>query len=190
MSWGKGNLIIITNEADLQRRVLAAHQEGLADPNSAIAKQLQTVIPEVKFDGVTFSDALQFVSDISKLKISPDWDALTKAGIDKSTPLFVQIKNASISTILDVMLDHASEGHTTLVYSATADGVAVVPLVDPLPKTRVDTAQRLLTIADGYAAFGYAAGASKTYNQILSSYPATPAAASAKTNLKNLDAHH
>lgn len=78
------------------------------------AEKLDRRLPELPFSGQAFSDVINFMKDVTGLKLVVDWDALKKAGIEKSTPVRVRVKEVSISESISLILQSVSDGKTSL----------------------------------------------------------------------------
>ena len=61
-----------------------ARERGEQSEDTAVARQLDQKLPEVKFDNVAFSDVMDFFRDVTGANIFVNWRALEGAGIDKS----------------------------------------------------------------------------------------------------------
>ena len=76
--------------------------------DQAVRKKLQQQINRVGFDEVQLSDALAFLRDTSGLNIHVKWLALTLVGVDKTTPVQVDLRNVTVEKALRTILDDAS----------------------------------------------------------------------------------
>ena len=66
-------------------------------------------LPTVRFDHVGFSDVTDFLQDVSGVPILVDWIALQQVGVNKNTPVSVNLSNASFASVLDAVLWSAAE---------------------------------------------------------------------------------
>ncbi len=80
--------------------------------NVALAAQQ----PELKFDGVALSDALDFVRDVSGANIHIDWKALTAVNITKDEPITLRLRGVTLRKALDLILSEAGEGRLATFY--------------------------------------------------------------------------
>ena len=93
-------------------------------PPTSPAARVQAVLarpfPPLAFDGAGFSDTIDFVSDVSGLKIIVDWPALHRAGINRDTPITMKVAGARGGEVLRMTLAAAagaefrSEGNVIL----------------------------------------------------------------------------
>jgi hypothetical protein len=72
-------------------------------------------MPEVKLEGVGFSDAVDFLRDVSGANIHVDWRALEAAGISKDTQVTLHLKDVPLRRVLTLLLADAG-GATPLDY--------------------------------------------------------------------------
>ena len=61
-------------------------ERGDNKDDRAVQAQLDRTLPDVKFDGVGFSDVIDFLRDVNGANIFVNWKALEGAGIDKNAP--------------------------------------------------------------------------------------------------------
>jgi beta-lactamase regulating signal transducer with metallopeptidase domain len=70
----------------------------------AVAAQLDRKLPEVSFDAVPFSDAVDFLRDVTSGNIFVDWRALEAAGIDRNAPVTVRLRDVAFKDALTIIL--------------------------------------------------------------------------------------
>ena len=87
-----------------------------ASANGTARRQLNTSLPEVKLEGVAFSDALDFLRDISGINMTVNWKALEAAGITKEAPVTLRLRAISLRKALQMVLTEAGGGSDTLAY--------------------------------------------------------------------------
>ena len=111
-------VVIISTKLDFEDR---SKREGpyLADLSDAkaAARVLDRVLPVVQLPSVGFSDAMDFLRDITGATIEMNWGALLAAGVQHNTQVNVQLRDVRLSSVLNLMLDQAAEGK--LGYTAT-----------------------------------------------------------------------
>ncbi|HET6251229.1 MAG TPA: hypothetical protein VFE47_26335, partial [Tepidisphaeraceae bacterium] len=84
-------------------------------PPEFLAK-MQRRLPEVKFDGVGLSDALDFLRDVSGVKIELPADVLKAAKLTPDVPITIRSRNISFNIVLEQIL-HAAGGDPPLDYN-------------------------------------------------------------------------
>lgn len=112
---------------------------------SAARRQLNTTLPEVKFDGVAFTDAVDFLRDVSGANLTVNWKALEEAGITKDTPVTVRLRSVSLRKALDMVLQEAGGGDK-LAYDLDQGVISITTreLADGRMYTRVYPVQDLI----------------------------------------------
>ena len=76
----------------------------------AIQAQLDRKLPEVHFDAVAFVEVIDFLRDVTGANIFVNWRSLEAAGIDRSAPVTMRMRNVSFSTVLRLLLDSTAPG--------------------------------------------------------------------------------
>ena len=84
---------------------------ALAAPRTALDRTL----PEMKFTGVTFGDAIDFVRDVSGVNIHVNWKALEAENVTADTPVNIRLRSVTLRKVLGLLLSEAS-GTDTLTY--------------------------------------------------------------------------
>jgi len=134
----------------LRDQTLAA-ERGINSEERAVQAQLDRKLPEVKFDGVGFSDVIDFLRDVSGANIFVNWKALEAAGIDKNAPVTARLFNVKFSKALQVILDSVSTAQAKVGYTID-DGVITISSGDDLNKnvlTRVyDIRDLIINVPD------------------------------------------
>ena len=107
-------------EIHTMRRILASSvlAAGLtfggfcATPASAgIARtQLNHTIPEVPFNGVGLTEAIDFLRDVSGANLVVNWKALEEAGVNKDAPVNVRLHHVSLRKALETVLSEVAAG--------------------------------------------------------------------------------
>jgi len=101
--------------------VLAVGLLGLALPNrlasaSPSSAAMNRSLPELKFDGVGFSDCIDFLRDVSGSNISVNWKALAESNVQKDAPITVRLYGVPLRKALSVILDQAAGGEALTYY--------------------------------------------------------------------------
>ncbi|HSI36684.1 MAG: hypothetical protein ACAI43_07450 [Phycisphaerae bacterium] len=94
----------------------------------AVRRALGTLIPEVKLQGSTLGDSIEFLRDITGANLHVNWRALEAAGIGKDTPLNIRLRDVHMGKVLRTILTEASPS-VPLTYYAS-EGVIEVTTVE------------------------------------------------------------
>lgn len=117
---------------------------------SVVRAQLAERLPELRFQGTTLGDAIDFLRDVSQANIVVNWKALDAIGVSKDTPLNLHLADISLAKSLDLILDEASGGDSVTYY--VDDGVIEITtreLADHNMVTRVyDVEDLIMEIPD------------------------------------------
>jgi hypothetical protein len=109
--------------------------------------QLSSLLPELKFQGVTLGDALDFLRDVSGANISVNWKALEGINVTRDTQVNLHLTGVPLRKALDLLLTEAGSGDT--VTYVVDDGVIEVTsreLADHMMITRVYPVEDLIMI--------------------------------------------
>jgi hypothetical protein len=114
---------------------------------SVVGRQLSTQLPELKFQGVTFSDAVDFLRDVSGANIIVNWKALEAAGVTRDAPVNLHLNGVSLHKAMDLLLTEAAGGDTiTYVVDQGVIEITTRELADKNMVTRVYPVEDLLMI--------------------------------------------
>ncbi len=105
--------------------------------NMSVLAQLDKRVPQARFADVTIEDAIGFVSTLSQLNIDVDWTSLEEIGVDRSTPVSLNLSNIPMRTILDRMLDKASPDRLSRAAWAVNDGILQIASDEALRKNTI-----------------------------------------------------
>jgi hypothetical protein len=84
-------------------------------PAVAQSRTLNRVLPEMKFTGVTFGDAIDFVRDVAGVNIHVNWKALEQENVTADTPVNIRLRAVTLRKVLNLLLSEAS-GSDALTY--------------------------------------------------------------------------
>lgn len=101
-------------------------------------RALDRTLPEMKFTGVTFGDAIDFVRDVGGLNIHVNWKALEQEGVTADAPVNIRLRAVSLRKVLNLLLSEAGGSDRIAFYME--DGVVEVTtrdLADKKVYTRV-----------------------------------------------------
>ena len=128
-----------------------ARERGEQSEDTAVARQLDQKLPEVKFDNVAFSDVMDFFRDVTGANIFVNWRALEGAGIDKSAQVSARLRDVKFSKALNTILADVGGGTVKLSYTVD-EGVITISTEEDLSKnvvTRVyDIRDLIINIPD------------------------------------------
>jgi type II secretory pathway component GspD/PulD (secretin) len=65
-------------------------------------------IPTVQFADNALADVLQFIQTITQVNMDVDWQSLDRAGIQRETPVTLNLNNVTARTLLDRVVEQAS----------------------------------------------------------------------------------
>ncbi|MDB5330413.1 MAG: hypothetical protein JWP03_1564 [Phycisphaerales bacterium] len=111
-------------------------ERGEGKEDRAVQAQLDRQLPELQFDGVGFSDVVDFLRDVSGANVFVNWKTLEGAGIDKNAPVTAKLRNVKFSKALAVILDSVGGGTTKLGYTID-DGVITISTSEDLSKNTI-----------------------------------------------------
>lgn len=91
---------------------------GLASLSSATKPRaaLNMVLPDLNFTGVTLSDAMDFIRDVSGANVHINWQALEAVGIGKDTTINLRLRNVPLRKVLQLTLREAGAGDLLTFY--------------------------------------------------------------------------
>jgi hypothetical protein len=109
-----------------------------ASAESVVRHQLDATLPEVKFDGVSLGDAIDFLRDVSGANITVNWRALEGEGVSKDTPLNVKLRAITLHRALNIVLGEAG-GNGKIGYTVDENVIEITTqeLIDSRMYTRV-----------------------------------------------------
>ena len=76
---------------------------------------LSRTLPEMKFTGVTFGDAIDFIRDASGANIHVNWKALEAQNVTPDTSVNLRLRAVTLRKVLNLLLSEVS-GSDTLTY--------------------------------------------------------------------------
>ena len=112
-----------------------------------LRREMNQRLPELKFQGITFSDAIDFFRDVTNANIVVNWKALEGAGITRDSQVNLHLNGVTLRKALDLVLNEVAGGDT-LTY-AVEDGVIEITtreLADRKMVTRVYPVEDLIMI--------------------------------------------
>ena len=115
------------------RRDATTARERGGETDQATEAILAKQLPELRFDGVPFTDVVDFLRDTTQANIFVNWTAIEGAGVDKNAPITTRLTNVKFAKVLSIILDSAGGGVARLGYTID-DGVITISTQDDLAK--------------------------------------------------------
>jgi general secretion pathway protein D len=134
--------------AELTARRMGAQAAagGESERDRAVRRQMQeTVLQKVDFDGIAFSDVVDFLREVSGLNIYVNWNSLQTVGIDQSVPVNVNLTNVSFEKVLTTVLDDVGGVAAQLGY-VIDEGVITVSTQEDLSRKTVTRVYDILDL--------------------------------------------
>jgi hypothetical protein len=73
-------------------------------------------VPNVELSGVALDDVFEFMRDTAGLNLYVNWPALEAAGIDRSVPIQLKLRNIKLGKVMDLALNQAAAGGAALTW--------------------------------------------------------------------------
>lgn len=77
---------------------------------------METRTPAVQFDRVALEDVFEFMRDTAGLNLHVNWPALEAAGVDRSVPIQLKLRNIKLGKVMDLALSQAAVPGTPLTW--------------------------------------------------------------------------
>jgi hypothetical protein len=97
------------NSLDLSTRPYAMRTDDAA-ANDEVRAKLDRQVKAIDFNGNEFSDAVDFISDMSKVGIKVDWASLKKIHIGPAAIVTEKLKSVTFRQVLDRILADMGAG--------------------------------------------------------------------------------
>lgn len=79
-------------------------------------RSLDATLPELRFDNITLTDALEFLRDVTGANIHVNWRAIEEIGIGKDVTVNVRLRSVSLRKVLRLVLSEAGGGNNLTYY--------------------------------------------------------------------------
>jgi uncharacterized membrane protein YgcG len=124
-------LLIITAGLLGAALVSPGHNAASAAPGrTGVSRaQLSRTLPELKFDGIAFSEAVDFLRDITAANLVVNWRALEGAGVTKDTIVNLKVRGVSLRKALSLLLAEAGGADGAITYTID-EGVIEITTTD------------------------------------------------------------
>jgi len=96
--------------------------------NNATLNKLQRVLPGMHFNNVAFNDCIDFMRDVSGVKIVVQWDKLKPLGVTNQSPVTLDMDHAKMSEALTVLLASAAGKPGVLAYTLEHGDLIILPI--------------------------------------------------------------
>jgi hypothetical protein len=128
--------------------LFASADRALARDPAAVA--LDRVLPEVRFENVTLTDAIDFLRDVSSANIHVNWKAMEPLLVGPDTLVNLRLRGVTLRKILSTMLaDTGMSGQLAFYVDRGVIEITTREIADSKMLTRVyDIADLLLEIPD------------------------------------------
>lgn len=83
---------------------------------STMSGMMEQRVPNVEFGGVALEDVFGFLRDVAGMNLYVNWPALEAAGVDRSAPIQLKLRNIKLGKVLDLALNQASSGGPQLTW--------------------------------------------------------------------------
>src|SRR5687767_15989479 len=87
-----------------------------AHAQAARGRAFDRVLPEMKFTGVTFGDAVDFLRDVAGVNIHVNWKALEAENVTADTPINLRLRSVTMRKVMNLLLSEASGGDNLTWY--------------------------------------------------------------------------
>ncbi len=117
------------------RRERAGLATGQSFGDLELTRQMDTTLPEVRFEETPFEQVVQFLDEMTKINLSVDWTDLVDNGIEREAPVTLQLSGVSFRTVLNEVLSQVG-GDVQLAF-AVGDGLLRVATKEKLDRDKV-----------------------------------------------------
>ena len=113
------------------RQPSGAAQPTESEAKRATGKRMRATVGSMNLSGSQFKDVVQFLRDVGNVSIYVNWGALQAAGIDKSSPVSVNLRNVTFEKGLRTVLEDVGGGQVDLRHDVD-EGVITISTKDDL----------------------------------------------------------
>ena len=111
---------------------------ALAQGDEAMQKTLDKRLQELRFDGTALSEVIDFLRDISGANITVNWKTIEAAGIEKTTPVSLRLRDIKFHKALSTILNEVGGSNVKLDYDVE-DGAITISTMEELNRNTVIT---------------------------------------------------
>jgi hypothetical protein len=117
-----------------------------------VSRQLSTSIPELRFQGVTFGDAIDFIRDVSGANITVNWKAIESTGVTRDSQVNLHLTGVKLRKALEMLLTEVAGGDSiTYVVDQGVIEVTSRELADKMLITRVYPVEDLIMVIPDFS---------------------------------------
>ncbi len=93
------------NWDDITRRRAMAGREHDSPADRETRQKLEEIQPVVQFDESPFEEVITYLKTVTEANISPNWAELDSVGVDRDTPVRLELTNVTAARALDEILE-------------------------------------------------------------------------------------
>ena len=120
--------------APVQGTPAAADKHARLLEEQLMNKRLQ----ELRFDGIALSDVIDFCRDVSGASIAVNWKAIEAAGVEKTAPVSIRLRDIKFGKALSAILADAGGAKVKLAYTIS-DGAIVISTAEDIAQNHRQT---------------------------------------------------
>lgn len=103
----------------------SAATDEYARPAVKASTALRETVHELSVDGVALQKVIDYLRQVSGANIVVDWKVLETAGIDKETPVTLNVRDLSLRKMLQLVLSQASGSNAALTYVVDSNVISI-----------------------------------------------------------------
>ncbi|MFI5380698.1 MAG: hypothetical protein ACHRHE_15475, partial [Tepidisphaerales bacterium] len=119
--------------ADMRDREVAADRSGKGGADLQMMAILDKRLQELRFDGIALADVIDFLRDVSGANIAVNWKTIEAAGVEKTAPVTVRLRDIKFAKALGTILSDVGGGNVKLGYTID-EGVITISTIEDLNK--------------------------------------------------------
>ncbi len=96
-----------------------------SESDRAVLDTLRSTSLPVEMNNNAFEDVIAFIANTARVDIDVDWDSLADIGVDPDTPVTLRLRNATLETVLDRVVQRVSDPSLPAGW-AVQDGIITI----------------------------------------------------------------
>ena len=128
----------------------AAHAQSTRPSDLTARQALTHKVPELKLTGLTLSDAIDSLRDITGLNINVHWRALEQYNITRETPVTLRLRNVSAGNVLRALVNEVGQGQLTYYVEDDMVEITTREIADQEMFTEVYSVEDLVMIVPDF----------------------------------------